>query len=198
MNTKQKLTTILIALLAAAITYLICWGFVRNKPCDDNVIKTDTIRTIDTVFKRDTIYKEKIVKKPVPVPYHVSDTQWINGKDSIPITQNFYTNEVLDLWVSGYNVSVDSMKYRETIINDTIIIKETINIEKTKFQKLQFYGELGSGYNFFDKGIMPYAGGGIDYRINKNIAVDCRVDLVGDFKDKKIEPVVSVGLRYVF
>lgn len=198
MTIKQKLTTFIIAILAGALAYFICWGFVGMKPCDDNIIRTDTIITIDTVYKSDTIYKEKIVNNPVPVPYYVSDTEWVKVDDSIPITQKYYSNEVIDLWVSGYQTSIDSMKYRETIINDTIIIKETIKIENTKFERFQFYTELGTGYNFFDKGILPYVGGGADCRINKNIAVNCKVDLVGDFREKRIEPVVSVGLRYVF
>lgn len=169
-----------------------------RKPCgdvetSDTIIKRDTIR-----IGSDTVYLEKFKDKPVPVPYYVSDTEWMPCKDSVPITQQYYKNDVLDLWVSGYNITVDSMKYRETHIHDTILIKETTQITNTKIKRFNASVEGGACYLPFKKNVLPYIECNTGYRFKNNIGLSAGVGLIGDIPKQDIQPYVKVGVTYNF
>lgn len=199
-NSVVKYLITAIVILSMAVVGLICYFTSPRylKPCDD-VEKSDTIKETDTCWlPSDTVYLDKFVPKPVPVPQYISDTEWMPCQDSVPITQQYFKNDVLDLWVSGFNVQVDSMRYRETHIHDTVIIKETTQINNTKIKRFNVGVGVGTYYYPFKGSFNPYMECEASYRFKNKIGVNAGVGLIGDIPQKDIQPFVKVGVTYNF
>ena len=199
-NNIAKYLITAIVILSMAVIGLICYftSPMYIKPCDD-VYKSDTITSRDTCWlPSDTVYLEKFVEKPVPVPEYISDTEWIKCQDSVPITQKYYKNDVFDLWVSGYAVTVDSMKYKETHIYDTVIITESTQITNTKIKRFNIGVGAGTYYYPFKGSFNPYLECGAKYMFKNNIGINAGVGLIGDIPQKDIQPFVKVGVSYNF
>lgn len=111
-------------------------------------VDTLTIVRTDTLVRYEPKYvTQKVIKH---------DTLYIT-KDSIvylPITQRFYSEKgVYDVWVSGYEPKLDSIKtYRqhEIVAIDHFVEKE---VEKNRYE-LYLFG----GVNAVQKGLMPRVG----------------------------------------
>ena len=115
--------------------------------------KIDTIRDtvrdsipypIDSVITR---YKE------LPNPVNAKgDT--IHDTLVLPITQKEYKNDIYHAWVSGYDAKLDSIHvFRETVV-------KTISIKPRKWSI-----GLQAGYGITNKGLSPYIGIGVSYRL---------------------------------
>lgn len=199
-NNIAKYLITAIVILSMAVIGLICYftSPMYIKPCDD-AYKSDTTSSVDTCWlPSDTVYLEKFVEKPVPVPEYISDTEWIECQDSVPITQKYYKNDVIDLWVSGYAVTVDSMKYKETYIHDTIIITQSTQITNTKIKRFNIGVGAGTYYYPFKGSFNPYLECDAGYRFKNNIGVNAGVGLIGDIPQKDIQPFIKVGVSYNF
>ena len=132
------------------------------------------------------------------MPEYISDTEWVHCQDSIPITQKHYKNDVIDLWVSGYAVVVDSMRYKETHIYDTVIITESTQITNTKIKRFNIGVGAGTYYYPFKSNINPYLECDAGYMFKNNIGVNAGVGLVGIISEKDIQPFIKVGVSYNF
>ena len=199
-NKVAKYLITAIVILSMAVVGLICFftSPMYLKPCDD-VNKSDTITTSDTCWlPSDTVYIDRLVEKPVPVPEYVSDTEWMPCQDSVPITQQYYKNDVIDLWVSGYNVTVDSMKYKETHIHDTIIITQSTQITNTKIKRFNACVGIGTYYYPFRNSFSPYLECDAGYKFKNNVGVNDGVGVIGDIQQKDIQPYVKIGVSYNF
>lgn len=115
--------------------------------------KIDTIR--DTV--RDSIpypidsviTRYKILPNPVNAK---GDT--IRDTLVLPIVQKEYKNDIYHAWVSGYDAQLDSIHvFRETVV-------KRISIKPRKWSI-----GIQAGYGMTNKGLSPYIGIGVSYRL---------------------------------
>ena len=169
----------LIILAAAAILCILCGFFVAkgmyDRPMDESVSR-DTVTLHDTVpeylpapkdsarikyvtrwlpAKHDTVYSENYAQSFAEIMHDTVAVQ-------VPITSKHYGSKDYDAWVSGFEVSLDSIKvYKETqYITETIT--NTIN-PKRKPWGIGFH--VGYGYDFKSKTAAPFVGVGISYDI---------------------------------
>ena len=165
---------IAIVLCFVAILLNKCMGSCKGgNTTSDTVIvvkrDTMTIEVHDTVPQ---VRKERIVKY-IPMPdgkptgvVAVADSV---KKDSIAIVQREYSDDsTYTAWVSGLEYDVwpklDSINVRRQIITEHI--KETITVKKNS-SRWSIGAQAGIGYGFRYKGIEPYVGVGISYRLYK-------------------------------
>lgn len=156
----------IIYIIVIIMLTMLCVHFCLKEP----EIKTTTIVQRDTIVKIDTftITKEKIKYKE----RKVIDTLYIyKDNDTIPLEQEqiHYHDSIADIFVSGYQPSIDSIHY--TIPEKTIyvdkIVEKTVERQK-KWYEDRFIINAGIGVHYgiihqqFDVG--PYVGFGI--RIN--------------------------------
>ena len=156
----------IIYIIVIIMLTMLCVHFCLKEP----EIKTETIVKTDTIVKVDTftITKEKIKYKE----RKVIDTLYIyKDNDTIPLEQEqiHYSDSIADIFVSGYQPSIDSIHY--TIPEKTVyvdkIVEKTVERQK-KWYEDRFIINAGIGVHYgiihqqFDVG--PYVGFGI--RIN--------------------------------
>lgn len=81
-----------------------------------------------------------------------------DNKVQLPISQVVYSRDSsYTAWVSGYDAHLDSIKVYKTIVSDEI--KKPPNRWQIGIQ---------SGVGMTPKGVLPYVGIGISYRLTKN------------------------------
>jgi len=161
------------------IILILCMGFIRG--CDreasnvnhstitvvDSTYTTDTVRR--TIEMLDTVYREVSFEVAVPdsmlVPIHI-DVQ--TGKDyngfsmfyndmvSVDSTDVYYFIEWTEKGIESLSFEVKTMcpEITKTVL-DTILVTNTINIERTKEtvapKRVRLMGGGALGYNFVDK-----------------------------------------------
>ena len=162
-----------------AIAILIIALLVNN--CIGRCSGGDTTSDTVTIVKRDTITvevhdtvpqvkKERVVKYlPIPLEASAGMTADSTRQDSIAGVQREYSDDsTYTAWVSGgeYDVwpRLDSINVRRQIITEHI--KETITQQK-KESRLSLGIQAGVGYGFRYKGIEPYIGVGLNYKLYK-------------------------------
>lgn len=195
----------LIILAAAAILCLLCGFFVAkgmyDRPLDESVSR-DTVILHDTVPEylpapKDSV-RTKYVTRWLPrdtssrVDHfigannmdHYADTSKMIAVE-VPITSKHYGSKDYDAWVSGFEVSLDSIKvYKET---QYITEVRTISKPPNKWE-LDLIG--GLNYNTARQDFTPYAGGEILYKPNR-LQVGVRAVVSKTANTGKFEP--SVG-----
>lgn len=195
----------LIILAAAAILCLLC-GFLVGKGMYD--------RPIEESVSRDTVTLHDTVPEYLPVPKDSVRTKWVtrwlprdtssrvdhfigaNNMDhyadtskmiavEVPISSKHYGSKDYDAWVSGFEVSLDSIK----VYKETQYITETITRMKPPNKwELDLIG--GLDYNTARQDFTPYAGGEILYKPNR-LQVGVRAVVSKTANTGKVEP--SVG-----
>lgn len=150
---------------------LVFWGGLefgkRSCPQLDTVeIKRDTV--VDTLFYRHPIPVDSTVIRYQTVKLPAVDTLYLQGSETVridsvlvevPIHQKEYQDSTYHAWVSGFNVSLDSINVYQKTIETVQLVKPA---EKTKRWSLGI--QLGGGYNF-QGGFTPYVGVGVSYNI---------------------------------
>lgn len=127
---------------------------------------TDTIRAeyttaawrTDTLIIPDTIrlLATRTVKVAVHDTVHRTDTL------TLPAEQREYHGDNWRVWASGVGVQLDSISVR----TDTIHLTQTItNTIERKPRRLTI--GLQAGYGLTPKGLTPYIGAGVSYRLTK-------------------------------
>lgn len=165
-------------IIITIVVTILCLLYLNTISCsskeiqiDENKKETDTI----IVYKRDTIIEysiKYITKKTTDTLYFPSNE---SGFTTIPIEQSYFSKpNIYDLWVSGYNVSVDSIKTYPQIIYKTINNNTTTFVVEKKWN---FYAYLG--INKFNSQWSPNIG--IVAKSPKNIAL-CGLELGLDGK----------------
>jgi len=195
----------LIILAAAAILCLLC-GFLVGKGMYD--------RPVEESVSRDTVTLHDTVPEYLPAPKDSVRTRWVtrwlprdtssrvdhfigaNNMDhyadtskmiavEVPITSKHYGSKDYDAWVSGFEVSLDSIK----VYKETQYITETITRMKPPNKwELDLIG--GLNYNTARQDFTPYAGGEILYKPNR-LQVGVRAVVSKTANTGKFEP--SVG-----
>ncbi|MBR6284276.1 MAG: hypothetical protein IKR25_08305 [Muribaculaceae bacterium] len=195
----------LIILAAAAILCLLCGFWVGkgmyDRPVEESVSR-DTVTLHDTVPEylpapKDSV-RTKYVTRWLPrdtssrVDHfigannmdHYADTSKMIAVE-VPITSKHYGSKDYDAWVSGFEVSLDSIKvYKET---QYITEVRTISKPPNKWE-LDLIG--GLNYNTARQDFTPYAGGEILYKPNR-LQVGVRAVVSKTANTGKFEP--SVG-----
>ena len=118
---NKAIISLLILSIIYAIFATIRYNNLRN---DINNVKSDTI----VVNQIDTIHDTVFIKKPYPK--YIIQKEYVTlpcDSDSVkvPIREYYYTNDTTyKVWVTGFNVSLDSL----VVYNKRILEKEIINI----------------------------------------------------------------------
>lgn len=195
----------LIILAVGALLCLLC-GFWVGKGMYD--------RPVEESVSRDTVTLHDTVPEYLPAPKDSVRTKWVtrwlprdtssrvdhfigaNNMDhyadtskmiavEVPITSKHYGSKDYDAWVSGFEVSLDSIKvYKET---QYITEVRTISKPPNKWE-LDLIG--GLNYNTASQDFTPYAGGEILYKPNR-LQVGVRAVVSKTANTGKFEP--SVG-----
>ena len=164
------------------IVVAILIGFLVGRRCPRNDPGEPQTPRVDTLFVRDTNSftgpkKEPspdVLIKEIPVPVYVADSTAIDSLlnecarlervgDSLKLVllrvQRHYSDSTFDVWVSGVDPRLDSIKTYQT---NMIITKEipVIQVKKTRWG-LGVQAGAGIGKD----GLTPYVGVGISYNI---------------------------------
>lgn len=168
-HTKYILPTLLVITILSLI-------FCTFRMCKhDKVIETvtDTI----TVEKTDTMYDTSTIIQFFPKPIHDTILRWdyIPADTMLPLVSKTYSDTITDgtssveytAHVSGYNPSLDTLKFRlsypviTTEITNTVTNTEYI----TKKQSRVSVGpSIGFGYGIISKNVDIYAGLSFTYK----------------------------------
>lgn len=163
----------IIAIILCSIIFGIFGYFVGNKP--QKIEKTDTVTVTDTFWKDTTIVEKELVPKYI-VKKKV-DTVYSKEGDTLQLIteQKRYDRSLvsekdtcdLQIYTSGINTSLDSLKWRlktHTVTNTTTITKY---IEKKKkfLDKINIGVGVGYGLGLKNKEIEPFIGVTVNYNI---------------------------------
>jgi len=192
----------LIILAVGALLCLLC-GFWVGKGMYD--------RPVEESVSRDTVTLHDTVPEYLPAPKDSVRTRWVtrwlprdtssrvdhfigaNNMDhyadtskmiavEVPITSKHYGSKDYDAWVSGFEVSLDSIK----VYKETQYITETITRMKPPNKwELDVVG--GIDYEFKDNRYTPHVGGELMYKPNR-LQVGIRGGI--EYNDK-VEPFVG-------
>ena len=137
-------------ILVAVLAIIIFHAFTKRTPEQTEVIKEITI--VDTVrsIQIDTITRYE----PKYITQRVVDTLYITDTLFLPITQKHYSEpNVYDVWVSGYEAKMDSIKtYNKT---EYKYVEKEVTLEVVK-NKYELY--LNGGLNAFSGTFIPKMG----------------------------------------
>lgn len=164
MDRIKNIAIVLLTILVVGLFFL-CVNFHKNNNPETKTIKTDTLYLRDTIeieIKKDSIvYVNKKVTDTLYLPTPQDTTP-------IPIEQKHYQDTLADVWISGYEPTIDSIHYH--VPQNTTYIEKTIEIEKPKkWYEDRFcftfgvYGGYSPIYNNFD----VIVGAGVSVRIGK-------------------------------
>ncbi len=136
--------------------------FSQTRKIEPTVIeKRDTVTVVETLRITEPMVVESVLvrTKVVRVPVTLTDTTVIHDsvEVALPITQKTYADSTYKAWVSGYEPSLDSIEvYPKTT---------TITIERTYVKQKKWGVGVQGGYGITPKGMQPYIGVGIHYRL---------------------------------
>lgn len=147
-----------ISMILNIFLYLEHCSIESKKVCD-----TTKVTIVDSVKKSFPVpvdsFVVRYITKSLPIARDSATTKHpvSDGvKVQIPISQKVYEDTLYRAYVSGYEPNLDSItiKQRTTYITHTIRDKES-----------RFGIGLQAGYGLTPKGMMPYFGVGISYRL---------------------------------
>lgn len=159
----------IIAIILCSIIFGIFGYFVGNKP--QKIEKTDTVTVTDTFWKDTTIVEKELVPKYI-VKKKV-DTVYSKEGDTLQLIteQKRYDRSLvsdkdtcdLQIYASGINTRLDSLKWRLKTHSVTNTIEITKYIEKKRkfWDKINIQPQVGVGYGLFNKKVDAYVGVGL-------------------------------------
>lgn len=175
----NKAVILIIIFFITILCTVVVTRCVSETPLSPQTVITNTDTIVE--YKYDTI----VYEKPKYVYKTKIDTQiiFINKKDSVylPIEQKWYSEkDKYDIWVSGYEPKVDSVKiYPKTIWES---VKVTEKIEKTNV-----YATLG--FNAFSGGFIPEVG--ISIATKKKLLIGAKIG----YYDKNLVYGATIGWK---
>ena len=139
------------------VLYLEHSSFRCEKVCD-----TTKVTVVDSVKKSFPVsvdsFVVRYITRSLPVVSDSATKQ--NGSDSakvqIPISQKIYEDTLYRAYVSGYEPNLDSI---------TIKQKTTYITHTTRDKESRFRIGLQAGYGLTPKGMQPYVGVGLSYKL---------------------------------
>lgn len=128
----------------------------------ENICDTTKVTIVDSVKKSFPVPVDSFVVRyitrllPITSDSATKQLEGDSAKIQIPISQKVYEDTLYKAYVSGYEPKLDSItiKQRTTYITHTIRDKES-----------RFGIGLQAGYGLTPKGMMPYFGVGLSYRL---------------------------------
>lgn len=153
---------ILGVLLCISVVLNIVLYIEHGKIKSEKVCDTTKVTIVDSVKKSFPVpvdsFVVRYIAKSLPIARD-SVTKQLEGdsaKIQIPISQKVYEDTLYRAYVSGYEPNLDSItiKQRTTYITHTIRDKES-----------RFRIGLQAGYGLTPKGMQPYVGVGLSYRL---------------------------------
>lgn len=146
-----------ISVIINIVLYLEHSSFRCEKVCD-----TTKVTIVDSVKKSFPVPVDSLViryiTKSLPIASDSATKQFVSDsvKVQIPISQKVYEDTLYRAYISGYEPNLDSItiKQRTTYITHTIRDKES-----------RFRIGLQAGYGLTPKGMQPYVGVGLSYRL---------------------------------
>lgn len=149
-------------LLCISVVLNIVLYIEHGKIKSEKVCDTTKVTVIDSVKKSFPVpvdsFVVRYIAKSLPVARDSATKQLGNDsvKVQIPISQKVYEDTLYRAYVSGYEPNLDSItiKQRTTYITHTIRDKES-----------RFRIGLQAGYGLTPKGMQPYVGVGLSYRL---------------------------------
>ena len=189
MNNKNVLIVLTLAVVLVAVGFAAGWKSSRHalppqqESIHDTIVKVDTMSII---MPADTI--TYTILKPV----HVHDTSVIVQHDSVfvmlPYEQHHFSiPDTFDVWYSGYDSRIDSVKYYNR--TTTIEIHDVVEKPQSWFV---LYG--GAGADWFDEGFAYRMFLEAEATIGKKVklSADGGVSVI----DSKATPYLGATLKY--
>lgn len=146
-----------ISMILNIFLYLEHSSIESKKVCD-----TTKVTIVDSVKKSfplpvDSFVVRYITKSlPIAIDSATKQLRSDSVKVQIPISQKVYEDTLYKAYVSGYEPKLDSI----TIKQKTTYITHTIRDKESRFRI-----GLQAGYGLTPKGMMPYFGVGLSYRL---------------------------------
>ena len=132
----------------------------RNK--SEKVCDTTKVTVVDSVKKSFPVpvdsFVIRYITRSLPIASDSATKQLRSDsvKVQIPISQKVYEDTLYRAYISGYEPKLDSI----TIKQKTTYITHTIRDKESRFRI-----ELQAGYGLTPKGMQPYVGVGLSYRL---------------------------------
>lgn len=153
----------LVMLIALQVGLLI-WTFRlgTRMQTKETVTVCDTVTYVDTVKYYQPIPKDSVVLcyRTVRLPAVSVDTVGATVRDTVsvilPVTQKMYQDSAYTAWVSGYDVSLDSLKLA--------MRHDVVTVTKYKSPSRWNLG-VSAGCGITPKGAQPFIGIGISYSL---------------------------------
>lgn len=151
----MKLSNIIAFIVGLWLCLLItrCTNKAATEPPQRDTI-VDTIRVIKPIAVDSVITRYKVVTlervKDTTIVNEVSEVAFDTVQVRLPIESKHYTSESYDAWVSGYEPCLDSIK---------------VYSREIKPKQSRWSIGLQGGVGMTPKGMQPYIGVGIGYRI---------------------------------
>ena len=151
-------TLLWLLLVASLMLNIWLYGSITRQPHGTD---TDTVTIVDTVMVRVPVVRDSVVVR-TEIAYLVKyDTLTHDSlmHDTVPvvvpITQRTYSDDsTYTAWVSGYHASLDSISvYRQM---ELVAVRE---------KPRRWTVGLSAGYGLTPKGLQPYVGIGVSYRL---------------------------------
>ena len=202
MTIDKKMTFVALAWFVIGGLCGFFMGKAMYQPTYDEKVTRDTVCVRDTVFDYQPTpvdsAKIRYVTRFLPVVMrdtvsrvdhlieannmdHYADTSKMIAVE-VPITSKHYGSKDYDAWVSGFEVSLDSIK----VYKETQYITERVTLSKPP-NKWELDAVAGLDYNITSQHFTPYAGGELLYKPNR-LQVGIRGGI--EYTDK-VEPVIG-------
>lgn len=146
-----------ISLIVNMYLYMEHSSIESKKVCD-----TTKVTIVDSVKKSFPVPVDSFVVRyitrllPITSDSATKQLEGDSAKIQIPISQKVYEDTLYKAYVSGYEPKLDSI----TIKQKTTYITHTIRDKESRFRIM-----LQAGYGLTPKGMMPYFGVGLSYRL---------------------------------
>lgn len=144
-----------ISVIINIVLYLEHSSIRSEKVCD-----TTKVTVVDSVKKSFPVPVDSVVvryiAKSLPIDSATKHDRSDSVKVQIPISQKVYEDTLYRAYVSGYEPNLDSI----TIKQKTTYITHTIRDKESRFRI-----GLQAGYGLTPKGMQPYVGVGLSYRL---------------------------------
>lgn len=151
-------------LVIAAVAALGYWYAANRLHCKDApAVKADTVYVPHVVREPaavESVYVDRIRVRFYPLNKVVHDTDFVVRVDTItketiiPISQKVYKDSSYTAWVSGYRPRLDSIR-----VMNSVVTRDVVRPAKRWGVGIQ------GGVGVTPKGVQPYIGIGINYRI---------------------------------
>lgn len=153
---KQWIPYIVIVVLAVCLALSLTHKKVVT--LEKRTVDTFTVVRVDTI--RDTV--------PSFISYKVLDTIFIEKVPDnvlkLPITQRYYSTDLYQAWVSGYNPNLDSINVFNKVVTENV----TTTVTKEIYPKtVDWYLNVGS--MFIDTKAAPYVG--VNVKLKNNFVI---------------------------